>query len=691
MSDRTNEQGPARKGQQFKDLASGVMYFLQAYSRKFQTASVEYPAFIQFVKKSIQSQPRETNITSLVSHDLDSDVASQLEYLHQTRKCIVETQANRISSITFPGFFYDIIRDRFAKIEQDIQVPFPTEENLKLTIPIQFVTVINVRTDFILALSQAQSESGEARIMRLLIPENIQPIVVTSEMLPKKLLELSVYKMRFYMEDPKNATYMEHKLVSVIKQKDLALREMISHLLTKTQNVIQSFFDPNEFSFAFWAHFANLIIQEYRKKDNKLPKENDFCQAAHLIGLYNVYFKGAQQREKERQIALKIIDKSLRNPPYVFSITDIYRFKDKNSFPIIRKITKNEINEYLKKLLQPERSDELPEVMQLKTIDRSEFYIHKLSILPFCVKLVFEASVELKKWYLNRWIYFLKHYRKMKSMTDDIEFQKDVEQQIEARYPVLVSLLNYELLYMSRRSSTGNAEIRGDVERLFTKKKDSLAPITSILALYRKELYLEAKSHLPFLETIPIVGRIVILLKRLFWGTRPNERELHYQAKPDVRESAKILDESGAHERMSGTDVEEAHVHSDSASFQSRESQEVYTQAINRLENRLVRDQGSIDAKLGELAEKWNPLFDAVGKAHLLDDVNSIIRDYLKNLRASFRVKPPDEQRIKVLAETLAQNKSFDKIKKKQFFVPYIEIYMVKVLRERIFAKKRFR
>jgi hypothetical protein len=690
MSDHTHERNTSKKAMIFKDLSKAVLYFLQLYSRRFQSPVFEYTAFITFMKKSMENPGHETNIGSLLSHDVESDVLSQLEFLHQTRKCIIENKNNRISTLTFPGYFYDAIRERIAKMEHDIHVPFPSEENLKLTIPIQFVTVINVRTDFLLALSQAQSEEIEPRIMRLLIPENIPPIIITSEYLQKKLLELSIYKMRLYMEDQKNATYMEHKLASVIKQKDIAIREMIANLLTKTENIIQSFFDPNELSFAFWAHLTNLIIQEYSKKDNKLPKENDFCQAAHLISLYNIYFKGTQQREKEKQIAFKIIEKSLGNSPFIFSISDIYRFKDKNGFPIIRKVTKNEINEYLKKMLQPERQDELPELMQLKTVDRSEFYIHRLSVLPFCVKLVFEASVELKKWYLARWEYFLKNYRKLKPMLDDFEFQKDVESQLASRYPVLVSLLNYELLYMARRASAQNPERVGDVERLFTKKRDGLMPITYILRLNRKELYLEARSHLPFLETLPIIGGIIVTLKRLFWGKKLKERELQYQEKPGKKESAKILDTSVG-ELSEVQDMEEDDSHVSANPAHNHESQEVYTRAINRLENKLVRDQGSIDQKLEDLAGKWNPLFDAVGKAHLLDDVNSIIRDYLKNLRQSFRVKPPDEQRIKVLAETLARNKSFDKIIKKQFFVPYIEIYMVKILRERIFAKKRFR
>jgi hypothetical protein len=59
-----------------------------------------------------------------------------------------------------------------------------------------------------------------------------------------------------------------------------------------------------------------------------------------------------------------------------------------------------------------------------------------------------------------------------------------------------------------------------------------------------------------------------------------------------------------------------------------------------------------------------------------------MVRDYLRNIRRTFRITPPDATRIRSLAEKLAANKSFARIKRKDYFTRYLEIYMIKLLGE---------
>ena len=109
-----------------------------------------------------------------------------------------------------------------------------------------------------------------------------------------------------------------------------------------------------------------------------------------------------------------------------------------------------------------------------------------------------------------------------------------------------------------------------------------------------------------------------------------------------------------------------------------------YRRALEDLKLELVGANIPIDQKLNNLMEKWNPLFDKMAKKNLVDDVNSIIRDYLRRINKSFTVHPPDLKRIQMLADNLSQNRSFDEIKHKEYFKWYIEIYMIKLLGEKI-------
>ena len=83
---------------------------------------------------------------------------------------------------------------------------------------------------------------------------------------------------------------------------------------------------------------------------------------------------------------------------------------------------------------------------------------------------------------------------------------------------------------------------------------------------------------------------------------------------------------------------------------------------------------------MDELVERWNPLFDPQAKSNLVEDVNSLVRDFLRKLKRGFLVKPPNAARITNMAESLAANHAFDQIKKRDALQRYIELYMISVL-----------
>jgi hypothetical protein len=113
---------------------------------------------------------------------------------------------------------------------------------------------------------------------------------------------------------------------------------------------------------------------------------------------------------------------------------------------------------------------------------------------------------------------------------------------------------------------------------------------------------------------------------------------------------------------------------------QDKEDLVRYRKSVQLLISLNVPKGRSLDSLLEDLAEKWNPLFDTQQKRDLVEDVNALVRDYIRPIRRSFLVKPPDANRIHALAEQLSASKSLAKIKKREALVRYIELYMVKCL-----------
>ncbi|MGO9410284.1 MAG: hypothetical protein ACLQCB_05970 [Spirochaetia bacterium] len=73
-------------------------------------------------------------------------------------------------------------------------------------------------------------------------------------------------------------------------------------------------------------------------------------------------------------------------------------------------------------------------------------------------------------------------------------------------------------------------------------------------------------------------------------------------------------------------------------------------------------------------------LFDTQGKHNLVEDVNALVRDYMRPLRHSFQMKPPDMNRLHALAEQLSASKGLMRITKKSPLIRYLEMFMLKSL-----------
>lgn len=65
-----------------------------------------------------------------------------------------------------------------------------------------------------------------------------------------------------------------------------------------------------------------------------------------------------------------------------------------------------------------------------------------------------------------------------------------------------------------------------------------------------------------------------------------------------------------------------------------------------------------------------------------MEDVNALVRDFLRPIRASFQRSPPDSKRIGALAEQLSASKSLAKIVKREPLKRYIELYILRCLSE---------
>ena len=105
-----------------------------------------------------------------------------------------------------------------------------------------------------------------------------------------------------------------------------------------------------------------------------------------------------------------------------------------------------------------------------------------------------------------------------------------------------------------------------------------------------------------------------------------------------------------------------------------------YRKNIQSLVFQHVPDGKSLDGFLKELAEKWNPLYDDQQRKNLIEDINALVRDFIRPLKRSFFLKPPDSTRINDLAKQLSMSKNLTKITKRDALIRYLELYVIRCL-----------
>jgi len=684
------EQESGRGG--LEPNAQALLYLLRIYTANHRSARVDRLEFINFVKNYAGRYTLKFPQLESFVERTEGMVDTYLRVLTERGLCTLEKEGQEDRWIFFSRYFVEALHKAFKAIEAKAELPFPAAEDLKITIPEHMITELNIKTDFVSVLGEMKTE--KTQILRVTFPQLINPLLVTSDLVERKLMELAVQKLRVYLESKNNASYIAHRLHPALRGNERGLRDMISAVMTKPGRAVGSLVEPSDFSFRFWAHFANLVLQEHKDISEKTAEEHSYCQAAYLVGFYNVHYRGRQQKQNEKSILVKKFETQFHKYPYAYTLKDLYNVRDVKGAPLIRQHTKDVFLEYLEHKTKAESYETLPELVQIKTIHGKNYYIHKDLLVPLFVKMLHEQAREIKDYYVEEWVKLIKENRRIMAMSEDQEFNRDLDITLKNRAPFLYSLLNYSLLYLAKEQGKINYDMARTMDQVLDEKKGQLHPLTKILGLSRKDVLDDAKLRVPIWRRLTIFRGLFYFFRNIFRGISRNWRKSKERTAALSPEPAPV---GGRHTEATRGTVSAAEAGPVAAGTPGESTQQVgsttlrpvtrkqlaaYRRAIGSLKEQFVGSDRTVAESLSQLIEKWNPLYDPQARKNLVEDVNSMVRDYLRNIRRTFRVNPPDAERIRTLAQKLATNKSFNRIKRKDYFTRYIEIYMIKLLAE---------
>jgi len=551
--------------------------------------------------------------------------------------------------------YLETIHRTYNSLKNYPELPFPSIDSLGLEIPPDALTLVNITEDFVHLLKDS-TEISEPGPIKVLFPHNINSVIVTHSELSRKLLEISIHKLRRYLQYEEYFEYMQQKLAKIFQHREIQLKQMLQNILGNPGQAIESIFQQTDFSSPFWSHFASSIIQEYKEKEHKSAQEHSFCQAAYFAGYFNSYYKIRYQKQKNRDTALQKINAKLRKPPYLYSLNEITHFKDTMGYPLTKYVPKKELVSYLREKTTSEKQGYLPEFIRIHLPDENkDYFFYKENIFSLLFKRLYDSAAQLKQEYIEEFTTELDNYNETPPMEEDMEFEKDLQKKLNKQHPILYRVLNFNILYLAYKEIQANDATKEELERILDTKNSSLIALSDILGLSRDNLVKYAQFNLPFWKTLPLIKNIAAMFHR----------------KKKQKQKKKKQKKSG--EKSTGDSVQDEQ--------DTRELlKEKQKKAFDELRNSYLEPHEDLDSTLEELIEKWNPLIYAQAKKDLTEDINSLVRDYLRVVIRRNRGRIPDKSRINQLADRLMQQKTLQEIRHQQHLKQYITLYMLKLL-----------
>jgi len=633
-------------------LAQELLVLLRTFALQNRSATVDLHQFLAAMPKG-QVQPAE----------VDAAVAELVE----KSALVVSTEGGKPRQVSLSDFHVTALVDVYRQLSMDAIRPFPKEDTAPVPVPAGQLIKADVKSQLGALLDT--SGPGMKGIVKLEFPEGVDSLIVPQECVGTELIDVAVAKISRHLQEGKNASYSESKLAGLMRGNAPLVHQSMEDVVTRPKKAANSVLSPSDFSFRFWTHLSNLILQDIRAKSEKTDLDHGACQAAYILGYTVFHRKGTVQREQEWAADRKNLEQQVRKPPFVFGFQDLYDLKDEKGVTYVKKHSQDFIHSFLKEKTKQVGEEPIPYLVRVHAAaQKKDYFLQRDFIVPVFLKKLGEASEEIRSAYVQEWTDEMRQDRTPGVSKSDSSFRRDTEIRVKQGYPLLAALSNGNLLFAAGAATKLSEAAKEELGKCFAVE-NILRPFDELLGLSRALLLKNARMYLPFWMTVPILSGVLRIFRRLSRGGK-GERKVEPEKKPIAfrpapTETAKVVQPAPVEAAKS------THTKGDLLR---------YRRSIQSLLVQYVPKGKSIEATLTELAEKWNPLYASVQKQNLVEDVNSLVRDFLRPVRRSFLARPPDLKRIHALAEQLSTSQSLAKIKKRDFLMRYIELYMVRCL-----------
>jgi hypothetical protein len=617
---------------------------LWGYAANTKSANVNIRQFMGFVSQYAAKKQSEQPELAKWAGNAESEFKREISILVENGKCLLLVD-NKDGHVFLPDFCREIIKSTYQNIDKHSGIPFLNASSLNLKIPPGYVKTIGLLTDMEPFFEQTDSlNTALNEMINVEFPQSYGSALMLRSMLPRKLMELALIKIQYFLNNGHNMAHIFNTLSVQIKDREKAIKECLDRIIYRPVECIGDLERFDDFTYLFWVHFCSLVKNDIKAKNEIRDPDLAVLQSVYTIEVCGSLYHSAVVKKHDIEAAFAALEELMDLPPYRYTIGDIAKFSNSKGVPLLNYYSNKDMESYIRRKITESVDGALPAWMSIQGIMDERWYFKKEQYLPICAAILGDVQPQIKTALARRWSRLIKEYSSEPAMEKEPEYEKLLKKLTNNINPALPTMLEDPKLLWAYEEVERNLGTVPQSMRLFNR--GMILPFYVLYALRRKEVIAEIKSGLPVWYSNPFLMAILKFFKMLRGKKSP---------------------QTGAHD--AGKTVP--------AGKKVNKMQN----SANRLLSDIVPEGKTVDEYMESLEERWVSLRDDDTRQNLIIGVKSLLKDNLrKNIKLK-NLKFIKRDDLREIADYLiGQNGALARLKDKEALCVYMELYMLKIL-----------
>ena len=628
------------------DQNTNLYSILVSYANKNNSPYIKINAFLEVLGKYAKKQSAEQSEWLKWLENRNAKFWAELSDLAEEGKCELLTDTAGDDRIYMPYFCSGLIRSAYSNGEKDADLPFPSEELLKISLPEDQLKSLGSVDDIIVYLEEPQDT--DIPILKIIFPYGFGSALALANLFTKRLMDMAVLKIGNYLNRYGNKEYAFRKLCPQLQGKENFIKDQLNQILTRPTDTSKAIAEARDFTCLFWTHFCGLVKNDIKNKNEYLSGDIAALQSVFLIEAFSGYYKSLANKRRNEELAFRALEKQLANPPFLYTVEQVLGFKYANGMPLLKHYSKEALDLWIKNKTTESKNHQLPVLLVIKGSDNERRLCCKDKMLPLCLQLLSDGRRLVTGAVSKRWQNLFLDYKRERAMESDGEYEKLLAKLAGKLCPTLSALLEDPKLLLIYDEMKHNPNMSPGSLNIFNNGQ--LVPYSSLFLTQRKVMLANIKLNLPFWYSMPVLMSIIAFFKKLT------------NKKKEIR-VADERDEAAAPEEKSRAEEIRA--------------------AAEKLESDMVPERYTLDTYLEQLESRWSKLIDKKARENLVTDVKSLIRDYLRlNLKVQKRHKLTRDMINQMAVNAIVRSPSLSAMSDRNSLILYSELYLLKLLQK---------